>query len=380
MTSRERLLAALNREAVDYTPCSVAFNPLTAVQRREHGWNFPWAEEATLEKRIAYQVEEMGLDQVIHIGADLCRPAAGVESRTWVEDGVLHQAYTTPAGELHASVTYSELWPHGEQIPFYSDFNIGHFVEPWIQTEEDLACFEQVRQLCDGDDVLRAVRDGVTAARALADRYGLPVNVPLGSGLTGAQQLFGAEALCLATLDKPELVDAYLEYEHRITMRTLEVLADLDVDMVRRNGFYETDDFYGPAMLEQFLGPRLRAESAAAAAGGMHMSYTVHTGVMSILDYLASLNMGSLFGIDPVFKGVDTAVLHRDLAQVTGLWVGPSSTYHLWEGPEATRQAVRDVFEVFGDPGFVLSPCVSAHSIMPWESTLAMVEEWKRLR
>ena len=37
--------------------------------------------------------------------------------------------------------------------------------------------------------------------------------------------------------------------------------------------------------------------------------------------------------------------------------------------------------QVFADrPGFILSPGVSAHSIMPWESTLAMIDEWKRLR
>ena len=377
MTSRERLLAALKREPVDHLPCCAAFNPLTPVQRREYGWHFPWPEDASAEERTAYQVEELGLDQIVHAGADLCRPADGVQSRVWVEGEVLHQTYDTPAGELHASVRYNDLWPHGEHIPFYSDFNIGHFVEPWIRTEQDLACLQQVRRICEGREVLAGIRDGVVAARGLADRYGLPVNVPLGSGLTGAQQLIGAEALCLMMVDNPGLVEAYLEYEHRISIRTLEVLGDLDVDMVRRNGFYETGDFYSPAMLERFLGPRLRREAGLAAEAGIHMSYTIHTGVMSILEYLASLNMASMFGIDPVFKGTDLSVLRRVLAPVTGLWIGPSSTYHLWEGPEATRRAVRDVFEVFGDIGFVLAPCVSAHSIMPWESTLAMIDEWK---
>ena len=29
-------------------------------------------------------------------------------------------------------------------------------------------------------------------------------------------------------------------------------------------------------------------------------------------------------------------------------WIAPSSTYRLWQGPDATRQAVRDVFEMSG--------------------------------
>ena len=62
------------------------------------------------------------------------------------------------------------------------------------------------------------------------------------------------------------------------------------------------------------------------------------------------------------------------------LFTGPSSTFHLWNGPEPTREAVRTVFHCFGETGLILAPCVSAHSIMPWESTEAMVDEWKRRR
>ena len=109
--------------------------------------------------------------------------------------------------------------------------------------------------------------------------------------------------------------------------------------------------------------------------------YPIHTGIMPILDYLAGLTMDSLFGIDMAFHGIDLERVRDRLGGGKSLWIGPSSTYHLWAGPEATRQAVRRVFEVFGGrPGFILSPGVSAHSIMPWESTLAMIDEWRKLR
>jgi hypothetical protein len=175
-------------------------------------------------------------------------------------------------------------------------------------------------------------------------------------------------------------VDAYLDYEHQINLRTIEVLGDLGIDIVRRNGFYETGDFYSPTMLEGFLGVRLRREAAAARRAEMHISYTVHTGVMPILDYLSGLTMDSLFGIDIAFKGMDLPTLRNKLAPGTSFWIGPSSTYHLWEGPDATRQAVCEVFDVIGNTGLILTPCVSIHSIMPWESTLAMIDEWEKLR
>ena len=380
MNSRERILAALRREPVDYVPCCAAFNPLSAVQRQGHEWNFPWPAGTSVEERLAYQTGELGLDQVMQVHVDLCRPAPGVESKVWLDGDVLHKAYTTPAGELHASIRYNELWPEGQDISFHSDFNIGHCVEPWLETEADLACLKQVQRLDDSGEALGSARESVAAAQRLAAQFELATVAYVGRGLTGAMSLFGASQLCLLAAEQPELVDAYLEHEHSLTMRTIEVLGELGVDIIRRNGFYETADFYGPATLERFLGPRLRREAEAARAAGMLSSYTVHTGLMPILDYLASLPMDSFFGIDIAFKDTDPAVLRDKLAPAKSFWVGPSSTFHLWQGPEATRRAVRQVFDVFGRTGLVLAPCVSAHSIMPWESTLAMIDEWRKLR
>lgn len=379
MTSKERLLAATRREAVDRVPCVVSFNPLYPIQRT--AWNFPWSQKATVEERTAYQVEHLGLDQVVGMGVDLCRPAEGVSSRAWIEGGELHKVWVTPAGELHASVRYGELWAHGEDIPLMSDFNVGHFVRPWIQTERDLECLKYVMRWDETGDALRTARAYCDRMRRLADRYGLAVMASVGEGLTGAMKMFGAEPLCLMVGENPALVEAFLEHEHQINLRTIEALGDWGVDIIGRNGFYETADFYGPTMLERFVGQRLRREAAAARSAGLLTSYTIHTGIMPILDYLAGLTMDSLFGIDTAFHGIDLERVRDRLGGGKSLWIGPSSTYHLWAGPEATRQAVRRVFEVFGGrPGFVLSPGVSAHSIMPWESTLAMIDEWRKLR
>ena len=69
MTSRERMVAAIRREDVDYVPCRISFNPLQEVSRRGYTWNFPWSLDATLEEQIAYQVGELGLDQELAAGA-----------------------------------------------------------------------------------------------------------------------------------------------------------------------------------------------------------------------------------------------------------------------------------------------------------------------
>lgn len=379
MTSRERIRAAVRREPVDQVPCCITFNPLSEVQRRGHDWQFPWPPDAPHDERLRYQVEELGLDQIVTFRLDVCA-APPAPPRIRREGDVLHKSYETPAGMLHAAVRVDERWPHGEDIPFFSDFNIAHYVEPWIENERDLEAFKQVRSLDDYAVIEARADHAVSAAQALAARWDLATLAACGMGMTGAQHLFGATQLCMMTIEKPDLVDAYLEYDHALNLRGLEALGGRGVDMVRRNGFYETADFYSPAMLERFLGERLRAEQDAAHAGGMLFTYTLNTGVMPILDYLRGLRLDSLFGIDIAFAGVEPRRLHDALSDVSSFWTGPSSTYHLWKGPEATREAVRETFEVFAPEGLILAPGVSSHSIMPWESTQAMIDAWKRLR
>jgi hypothetical protein len=374
------MLAAISREPVDYVPCCGGFNPLDRVLRRGHTWNFPWPEDASAEEKLRYQVETLGLDQVVSVGVGVTRQADGCSSETRLDGDVLHKTFATPAGELHAAVRYNEMWPHGENIPFYSDFNIGHYVEPWLQNEQDLDCLRQLQMLRPADEIVADAQASVSASKALADRFGLATSGSAGMGLTGAQHLFGATDLCMMVIDDPELVDDYLEHEHQINLCAIEALGELGVDIARRNGFYETADFYSPAMLDRFLTRRLNAEADAVRAAGMVTAYTAHTGIMPILDYLADLTVESIFGIDIEFGDMDIRQVRDKLGDRKSFWIGPSSTYHIWQGPEPTRQAVRDVFECFGHTGLILSQGVSSHSIMPWESTAAMIDEWRKLR
>lgn len=380
MTSKERVLAAMQRREVDYLPCCVCFNPLTPVQRRGYAWQFPWPAEATLEDQIAYQVERLGLDQLVPVWLELIRPEESVKARTWREGEKLYKVFTTPSGELRAVINYNELWPHGEDIPLYSDFNIGHFVEPWIKNEGDLACLKHIVRFDDSREARAQTRAVFTRAKTLAERYRLATEASVGLGLTGAQHLFGVTGLCTKVLDQPGLVQDYLEYEHQLNLRLIEMLGALGVDLIERNGFYETADFYSPAMLSELVGGWICREAEAARSCGMLSSYTIHTGVMPILDYLATLKVDSFFGIDLAFHGVDPVRVRDKLSSTKSFRTGPSSTFHLWKGPEATRQAVRQTLEIFGKRGLILAPGVSAHSIMPWESTLAMIDEWKKLR
>ena len=102
-----------------------------------------------------------------------------------------------------------------------------------------------------------------------------------------------------------------------------------------------------------------------------------------MLDYLEKLDFDCIMNIDIGFKDVDLVKIYGRLGKKKSFWIGPSNTYHMWDkDPDIVRKAVRNVFEVFGQrkTGLLITACPSAHSIMPWENTLAMIDEWKKLK
>ena len=379
MTSKERVLAAIRRADVDYVPCSPLYNPLYPEQRIGRPYTFPWGPS---EMEMAdYNANKLGTDPVLSVDVERYEPAPGVSSRAWLSNGVLHKAYATPAGELHAAVRYNVLWPHGMNIPFFSDFNVGHFDEPWIKTGRDLECLKHVFVPAHSDAALAEIAFDFSRVKMLADKYPLATEASVGKGLTGAMHLFGAEKLCMSVIEDPGLVDAYLEFEHQLNLHFMKAALDLGVDIVVRNGFYETCDFYSPQTLESLLGRRLRAETDLVHKGGRVICYVLNTGVMPMLEYLDTLDFDCIRSLDVSFKGFDLAVVRKKLGDKKSFWVGPSSTADISLGsPETVRNTVRRVFDTLGKKGLLISACPTSHSIMPWENTAAMIDEWKRLR
>ena len=155
----------------------------------------------------------------------------------------------------------------------------------------------------------------------------------------------------------------------------------MGVDIILRNGFYETCDFYSPQTLKNYLAGRLKEEIDQVHKGGKVIGYVLNTGIMPMLEYLTELDFDCIVTLDIAFKDIDLKEVKRRLGDKKSFWTGPSSVYHIAEGStEDVRKAVAKVFDVFGKKGLLITACPTSHSIMPWENTLAMIEEWRKLR
>ena len=204
MNHRERLLAALRRRPVDRPPLAPFFNPLTEPQRAGRRWQFPFGPSDLEMARYCVEELEIGPALPLPVGdyhpnffmSLYYRPGPGVSARVWAEGDVLHKVWSTPAGDLRAAVRYDERWPHGYDIPFYSDFNVAHFVTPWLKNEADLACLRYILRPLEEKEELERVRFEARQWKVQAERLGLATIAHVGMGLTGALQLCGGPIGC----------------------------------------------------------------------------------------------------------------------------------------------------------------------------------------
>lgn len=378
MTSKERVLAAMRRQPVDYVPCAPLMNFQPEDQRWGKRWQFPFGPSD--REMLDYMVGELGVDQIVLAGIGYY-PEAGVTCRVWMEGDVIHKSWMTPSGELHAAVRYDDRWLAGLDIPFFHDYNPSHFVEPWIKTEQDVECLRHILLPPTRAEDLMSLRFYFDERRRLADLYRVALCVQVGLGMTGAVHMFGPTEASLCTVTCPELMDAYLEVDHEYNLKTMELALDLGADIIRRNGFYESCDLFSPNTLSRFLGERLRREAALTHSAGRLFGYTILSGYAPIADWLATLGIDSLFCPDIFLRDGNGSALVRALGHTTSFWTGPSDTIHMpYERPEEVRLAVRRVFEVFGKTGLILTPVSSAKAVFPWANVLAMIDEWKKLR
>ncbi|MFH1567752.1 MAG: hypothetical protein ABIL09_07100, partial [Gemmatimonadota bacterium] len=281
MTSRERVLAALRRQDVDHVPCCCFFSPSLAGPR------YTWEGRADSLERI---VRELGLDGLVAVGLE-ASVHPSVTWRTWTESvpgepwPVLRKEIATPAGPLTAAVRRTDDWPHGDDIPLNSDWNVSRFVKPWIETMADVERYRYVQLPPSAADI-GAARERFAASQRLADQYQAITYASCGMGLTAGIQLFGAEPGVALSMDRPDIVERFLAVEHEATMGRAAALAHMGVDVICRNGFYETMDFWSPRQVRAFLDPLIRAEIEVMKSGGAVVTYTVCTGIMPMLDLL----------------------------------------------------------------------------------------------
>jgi uroporphyrinogen-III decarboxylase len=387
LTSRERMLQALNLEQPDHIPC--CFMSFTILRKR-------YAEN---RYQVVQAQRSMGLDAMLFIPTasraerpdhpDLrglpIRLSPQVETREWREAGAgrLHKAYITPAGTLTTSVRLSEDWPHGSHIPFVDDYQIPRADKPLVTGPEDLAPLRYLLIPPQASDI-QAFQEEAQKAHAFVQEAGVLLAGGWGVGMDMANWLCGMQNLMLLTMQQPEFVIDLLEMIHLWNMQRMELVLSGSVDLYIRRAWYEGCDFVTPRFYREAILPRLKAEVDLAHAHGAKFGYICSSGTQPLLDDYVTAGIDVLIGVDPI-QGARTELplLKEKLGGQVCLWGGVSGAVTVELGSEREiRSAVQTAVQTLGPAGFILSPVdnITVDAPRTWQNIEVFIDEWQRHR
>ena len=394
MTSRERMMAALSCEEPDYVPCSFM---IFAVLRDRCRDQFEFVErqvEMGLDACVGLPVRPARRGRHLSEQGDLhglpVRFSPEVEMREWREDPVdgdypvLNREYATPAGRLHTAVNRTEDWVQGDRVPLFDDFVIPRARRRVITGPEDLPALRYLlTPPSDGD--IAAFREAAGPAKALAAKHDLLTVGEWGVLYDAACWLCGMEEVALKVYDDPGFVEELFAIIGEWNRRRMEVVLDAGVDLFIRRAWYETTDFWSPALYERFILPALKRDVQTAHEAGAKLAIITTSAYTPLLDLYLESGIDVLIGLDPVQDvRADFELTKRKLGGKVCLWGGVNGFVTIERGtPEEVREDTRYAMEILSPGGgFILSPVdnVVDTSEQTWRNVEVFIETWKEHR
>jgi hypothetical protein len=412
MTSRERLLAALEGRPADHVPLttwSFGFRAPPHLRwqtggrdvrfwyskRLEHIHTLPQPWELDDEFRRAEAWLSLGVDDVLDVSVPWSQDPEVIWTDSVLPSGardgdvrypVTVRDYRTPAGPLRHAVRKTEPDPEGwpvqpDHVPLIEDLNIPRAVQHLVS---DPAHVPAVRHLfAPPDDAQRRwFVDRMARMKTFADSKGLLVQAWTAFGMDAAVWFMGAENAVLMALDAPDafhrLLDMILETDYA---RTELAVTTPGVDMVCQRGWYSSTDFWSPPLFDHLVVPRLKQLTGLAHRHGKKFAYVMTTGVARLGTRLADAGVDLLYFADPIQDRLPLAQA-RELCHRGMTVAGGTNALSLASG-DARRigEEVRRAIEVLGPTHrFILHPVDAVFPDTPWAGVETIIEAWKDFR
>ncbi len=390
LTSRERMLRALNREVGDYVPC--CFMSFTALRKRVNEDLY-----ALADAELAF-----GLDSMLFIptASRIERPEhpdlrglpvrfnSKVQWRSWDErdaDGsrILHREFRTPDGVLSTSIRISDDWPYGDQIPFVGDYCVPRALRHLVNSPADMPALAHLLVPPASQDV-EAFHREAERARAFAHDRGVLLVGGWGVGADMLNWLCGMEQSMIFTQTNPGFLAGLFDMVQQWNKARMEVVLNEGVDLYIRRAWYEGCDFIPRKFYRDVVLPRLKAEADLAHERGAKFGYICSSGLLPMLDYHIEAGVDVLIGVDPV-QGTKTNLqeIKTRVGDRMCLWGGVSGAITVEMGSEEdVRVAVRQALRTLGPEGFILSPVdnITVDAPKTWSNLEVFRDEWRSHR
>jgi len=387
MTSRERMLAALECREPDHAPCSfMLYNAL-----RDDSRDFA----DFIERQVA-----LGLDAYVQLPPrppvvendyyNLHGLPVSYDTRVQVDEWVQRESgedwpimvkeYRTPAGTLRAEVRRTEDWPWGDHVPFLDDYLSPRSRRFIVSGPDDLPALRYLLLPPTEPEVADFHAQSAPAIE-LARRHGLLLAGGWGVGSDMFGWIYGLENLMLSMYDRPGFVHDLLDIIAQWNRKRMAVVLSAGVDLYIKRAWYENLDFFSPRFWREFIFPILKADVELAHTKGAKFGYLITSNVMPLLDMFVELGIDAVIGVDPA--AWDLEETKRKLGGKVCIWGGVNGHLTVEHGTdEEVREGVRRAMEVLAPGGgFVLSPVdnVREHTPLAEANTAVLLDEWRRL-
>ncbi|MBG0770638.1 MAG: hypothetical protein H0S82_02965 [Anaerolineaceae bacterium] len=384
MSSRERILAALNCTTPDHPPCSfMIFGAL-------HQNSVTYLE--FLENQLS-----MGLDVFVELPPrpplvrndiyNLHGLPVSFNPDVWEEESIskpvggaaplMRKIYHTPAGDLTAEVRQTEDWRWGDHVPFLDDYLIPRSIKFIVEGPQDLPAFQYL--------LIPPTEKEVTAFKAEAAPYldfarehGLLVAGGWGVGADMIGWVHGLNTLVYDIFDQPEFIRDLLGMIAEWNRSRMQVVLDVGVDLYIKRAWYENTDFFTPASWQELILPELQRDAELAHQAGAKFGYIITARAMPLLDLIAEAGVDVLIGVDP--EAFDLARTREKLKGKVCLWGGVNGHLTVEHGEAAeVAQEVRTALKELGPDGFILSPVDNVREDTPLalENVETLIRTWQ---
>jgi hypothetical protein len=393
-------MTTINLEEPDHVPLFFAL--LGRGEAFDPGYGFTFGNINQFDVRFPYshrhqlkKVEEMlalGVDDMVRLEPPLgwaeeyvVEGVRGLEANLRKLSGqgeerpVLEKTYNTPEGPLKTVVKTTEDWPHGDNIPVFSDFNVSRALEYLVKNRSDIPRLKTLLGEPKPEEY-RRFKEEAAELRKAARKLGVVLEggrTVLGDSLVW---LLGIEGLIYGSFDDPgfiaELLDTICEWEKR----RLALLLDQQVELVFHSAWYEITDFWTPELYREMLVPRLRELIDMTHQAGAKFAYIITKSYDALAEELLSLGADCLYGADPLQGAANLEFHKKTYKGKVCLWGGLSAAVTLGQGTrEEIEQSVRDAIrELAPGGGFVLFPVDGIIAgANPWENTRVLLDTWR---
>lgn len=360
MTSKQRLVAALDRQPTDRLPVTV-----------HHLMRY------YMDKYLPGKTDDdffatFGMAPVHWIVAHKPVPGSGAEfdlehvpgfletrrltSATWRFEKQTLESPDYPT-ERHSIVTPRQTLTMVLQSNEYTSWVTERLIKE--KSDIDLIAEFAPQPLCDIETINRAADTYGESTLIRGHIFGFDLY-----GQPGCWQdaccLYGVEEMIMATFDDPEWVHAFLEILCARKVKFADSLKGARYDVLEDGGGDASSTVISPKLFDEFVAPYDREVIAHARAAGQRIAYHTCGGMMPNLEHLVTLGSNALETFTPPAMGGDMnlAEAKRRIGDKVCFIGGfDQNRFFTTATPEETRAEVRRCFDEAGaGGGFILSP------------------------